>query len=67
MQNISIILVIFWVVVIAFPAIIAYLIGGLLVFIGINIFMFGKQFWEKWASKKDYVKFGDYKIFRGKK
>ncbi|MCD5380714.1 hypothetical protein LR004_02200 [Candidatus Gracilibacteria bacterium] len=67
MQNILIVLVIFGVVVIAFPAIISYLIGGLLVFIGINIFMFGKQFGKKGASKKDYVKFGDYKIFRGKK
>jgi len=70
MKHISIILIVFWIAIIIFPKVIAYLVGGAFLFIGINMFLIWyniNSFWKKWASKKDYVKFGDYKIFRGKK
>jgi len=72
MNKAWLILVIFWVIVIAFPAIIAYLIWWLLVFIWLNIFLLTKgknktNFWQKNPSMDGFVKFGDYKIFRDKK
>ena len=70
MNKAWLILVIFWVIVITFPEIIAYLIWWLLVFIWLNIFLMTKtktSFWKKKTSMDDFVKFGDYKIFRGKK
>jgi len=70
MQKAWIVLAIFWIIVIAFPAIIAYLIWWFLVFIWLNLFILTKSrknFWQKKPSMEDFVKFGDYKIFRGKK
>ena len=70
MNKAWLILVIFWVIVIVFPEIIAYLIWWLLIFIWLNIFLITKtkeSFWKKKPSMDNFVKFGDYKIFRGKK
>ncbi len=70
MKNISIVLIIFGIAIIAFPKVISYLVWGAFLFIGINMFLIWyniNAFWKKGSSKKDYVKFGDYKIFRGKK
>lgn len=67
MQKVSIGLVIFWVIVVFFPKFIAYLIGFFLIFIWANVFMLSKKINSQENSKKDYVKFGDYKIFRWKK
>lgn len=56
-------LIIFWIIIILAPEILAYLIGGFFIFIWLNILIFFK--WIK--SKKDgsdYVKFWNYKIFR---
>ena len=61
MKTIPFILIIFWIIIIRFPEIIAYLIGGFLIFIGLNMFIFMKWV-KKW--KESYVKFGNYKIFR---
>lgn len=55
-------LFIFGIVVIFNPNIIAYLIWGLLVFIGLNMFL--ASLFLKKASKESFVKFWDYKIFR---
>ena len=51
--------------IILFPEIIAYLIGGFLVFIGLNIVFFGTYFKRKTKKHKEsYVEVGGYKIFR---
>jgi len=63
MRIFPIALIIFWIIIIKFPEIIAYLIGGLLIFIGLNILIFFGWF-KKQGSKEEYVKFGKYKIFR---
>ena len=71
MNKIWLILAIFWIIVIAYPEIIAYLIWWLLIFIWLNLFILTKatktSFWQKKTSMEDFVKFWDYKIFRGKK
>ncbi len=54
-------LIFFWIIIIIFPEIIAYLIGWLMIFIGLNILLFMRTV-KKW--KESYVKFGNYKIFR---
>jgi hypothetical protein len=54
-------LIIFWVIIILAPAILAYLIGWFFIFVWLNILIFFK--WVKW-NKEEYVKFGKYKIYR---
>lgn len=63
MRILPIGLIIFWIIIILAPAILAYLIGWFFIFIWLNILTFFK--WLKWKKgKEDYVKFGNYKIFR---
>ncbi|MFK7780464.1 MAG: hypothetical protein QM490_05020 [Candidatus Gracilibacteria bacterium] len=62
MKIFPILLIIFGIIIIIFPEIIAYFIGGLFIFIGVNILVFFKKKGGK--GKEDYVKFGNYKIFR---
>jgi hypothetical protein len=58
-------LIIFWVIIIAFPKIIAYLIWAFFVFLWVNILFINKIFFKnKWWDSGAYVKFGNYKIFR---
>lgn len=68
MKIIPILLIIFWAVVIANPDILAYLIGGFFVFVGVNIllinYQFGKIKKNAKEGKKSYIKFGDYEIYR---
>jgi len=61
MKTIPISLIIFWIIIIIFPKIIAWLIWWFLIFVWINILIFMKV-QKKW--KDDYVKFWKYKIFR---
>jgi len=61
MKPIPIALIIFWIIIIKFPEIIAYLIWWLLIFIWVNMLIFMRAV-KKW--KENYVKFGNYKIFR---
>jgi len=61
MKPIPVALIIFWIILIKFPEIIAYLIWGLLIFIWVNMLIFMRAV-KKW--KQDYVKFWKYKIFR---
>jgi hypothetical protein len=65
MKLFSIFLIIFWIIVIVFPEILAYLIWWFFVFIWLNLFLlwwfFSKS--SKW-EKDNYVKFGKYKIYR---
>lgn len=62
MKPFAILLIIFWIIVIVFPTIIAYLIWSFFIFIWINILMFFRQITsKKWEQ---YVKFWDYKIYK---
>ncbi len=67
MKYIPIVLILFWIIVVISPDIIAYLIWGFLIFIGVNMLMMSSGFGTTKWGKKDYIKFGDYKIYRNKK
>ncbi|MDQ7008882.1 MAG: hypothetical protein Q9M94_01165 [Candidatus Gracilibacteria bacterium] len=64
-------LIIFGLVIIFAPALIAYAIGIFIIFIGTNIwyisYKLNKNRKNKKDNEKEFVKFGDYKIFRGGK
>ena len=62
MKPLGIFLIAFWAIVIIFPEVIAYLIWGFLIFIGVNLITFFKT--TKSKDWDNYVKFGNYKIFR---
>lgn len=65
MKLIPILLIIFWIVVIAAPEILAYLIWWFFIFIWLNMLFFSLAFTKKWkGSKESYVKFWNYKIYR---
>jgi len=65
MKYISISLIIFGIIIILLPEILAYLIGGLFIFIGINWFAIWKFFSKfKQGWKSEHIKFGKYKIYR---
>lgn len=56
-------LIVFWIIIILAPAILAYLIWWFFIVLWINILIFFKNVnWKK--DWNDYVKFGNYKIFR---
>ena len=61
MRTFPIALIIFWIIIILAPAILAYLIGWFFIFVWLNILIFFKS--VKW-NKEEYVKFGKYKIYR---
>ncbi len=54
-------LIIFWIIIILAPAILAYLIWWFFIFVWINILAFFQN--VKWKDD-NYVKFGKYKIYR---
>ena len=63
MKTLPIALIVFWIIIIVFPAILAILLWWFFIVVGINILIFFK--WIKWKKDWDnYVKFGNYKIFR---
>jgi len=70
MKLLPIFLIIFGIIIISEPEIIAYLLWGLFVFIWINTLILWGLFnkFKKWSSNKtagdDYVQFGKYKIFK---
>lgn len=64
MNLFSILLILFWIIIIANPAIIAYLIGWFMVFIWANILIFSRVFWKKKKWEENYVKFWNFKIYR---
>lgn len=63
MKIFPLVLIIFWITLIIFPDIIAYLLGWFFVFIWINMLFLGWLFSKK-ENKEWYVKFGKYKIYR---
>lgn len=63
MNKLGLFLLIFWITLIVFPDIIAYILWWVLVFFGLNMILFFS--WFKWkASQKDYVQFWNYKIYK---
>jgi len=63
MKMIPITLILFGIILIVFPEIIAYLIGAFFIFLGINMLFINMAF-SKWNKKEEYIKFGKYKIYR---
>jgi len=64
MSAFWILLIISWLIIIFFPQIIAYMLGGLLIFFGLNIVL-AKFMISRWKNKEeDYVKFWKYKIYK---
>lgn len=64
MRILPIALIIFWIIVIAAPEILAYLLGWLFIFIWLNMLAFFSFFKKKGDNWEKYVKFGKYKIYR---
>ncbi len=65
MQFTWIWMILFGVCVILFPQIIAYFIGGLFVFLWLTSFIFAQKLKKSsFYGNENYVKFGNYKIFR---
>ncbi len=57
MKILSILLIIFWTIIILAPEILAYLIWGFFIFTWLNMFFF-------FRNTEKFVKFGKYKIYR---
>jgi len=69
MKLIPIFLIIFWIIIISAPEILAYLLWGFFVFLWINGLLlwglFNKMKGKSWKPQwDDYVQFGKYKIFK---
>ena len=65
MRLIPISLIIFWIIIITAPEILAYLLCGFFVFLGINgLILWGLFSKAKKGGDDNYVKFGKYKIYR---
>ena len=69
MKLLPIFLIIFWIIIISAPEILAYLLWGLFIFLGLNgLLVWGLFNKMRWKSAKpnwdDYVQFGKYKIFK---
>jgi len=57
-------LIVFWVIIIAFPAILVFLIWGFFIFLWINLITLGVLASKKPKEWESYVKFWNYKIYR---
>ncbi|MDD5770122.1 MAG: hypothetical protein PHE25_04075 [Candidatus Gracilibacteria bacterium] len=64
MSAFGLLLVISGIIIIVYPQIIAYMIGGLLLFFGLNILFAKYLFSKKQKTGENYVKFGNYKIYK---
>ncbi len=65
MKLSSVVLIVIGLIIIANPAIIAYVLWGLFVFIGGSMLLAGMSFGKKKDAKwEEFVKFGNYKIYR---
>ncbi|MDD5376534.1 MAG: hypothetical protein PHH16_00285 [Candidatus Gracilibacteria bacterium] len=61
MNLVGIIFILFGILVIAAPALIAYIIGVFFILIGANMFLISHVFKN---GKRESIKFGKYEIFR---
>ena len=57
-------LIVFWVIIIAFPAILVFLIWGFFIFLWISLITLGVLASKKPKERESYVKFWNYKIYR---
>jgi hypothetical protein len=64
MKFLPISFIIFWIIIIAYPEILAYLLGWFFIFMWINMLAFFWSFKKKDKSWDSYVKFWNYKIYR---
>ncbi len=64
MSAFWILLVISGIIIIVYPQIIAYMIGGLLLFFGLNILVANFLLKKTSKSWENYVKFWNYKIYK---
>ncbi len=63
MKIFWIFLIVFGIIIIFAPEILAYLIWWFFIFLGVNILVFFARV-KKSKSWENYVKFGNYKIYR---
>ena len=63
MNKTAILFILFGITNIMFPDFIAYIIGGVSLLVWIMMLL-GSSIWPKKANGENYVKVGDYKIFR---
>ncbi|PID86411.1 hypothetical protein CSB08_00305 [Candidatus Gracilibacteria bacterium] len=64
MKFVGIFFIIFGLAVVIYENLLVYLIGGFFIFMGLNILFIAKSFSSKQNGKENYVKFGNYKIYR---
>lgn len=64
MSAFWIILVVSGIIIIVYPQIIAYILWGLLLFFWLNILFAKFMFSKSSKSWENYVKFGNYKIYK---
>lgn len=64
MKQVWVIFVLFGILNIVFPQLIAYLLGTLFILIGMSLLMTGVKFGSKKKNEEAFVKFGNYKIYR---
>ena len=69
MKYTGIFLAIFWLIIIAYPEFLAYLIWGFFLFLGLNIILFNlklSSFQKNWNTddRWEYIKIGKYKIYK---
>lgn len=57
-------MLVFWILVIAFPNILVWLIWGFFIFMWINLIIFNVILNKNKWKKDSYVKVGEYKIYR---
>ncbi len=64
MKFVWIFFIIFWLAVVIYENLLVYLIGWFFIFMWLNILFIAKSFSSKQNWKENYVKFGNYKIYR---
>lgn len=63
MNKTAILLILFGITNIMFPDFIAYIIGGVSLLVWVMMLL-GSSIWPKKPNGENYIKVGDYKIFR---
>lgn len=66
MQFFGIFAIAFWLIIIAYPQFLSYLIGFFFLFLGLNILIASRIF-RRWSGESDRVwKIGNYEILKNK-
>ena len=64
MKQLWLLLIAFGLLNIAFPDLLAYLLGGFFVIAGILLFPTEYRLWKQKKNEEQFVKFGNFKIYR---